>query len=357
MTLVTVSPRNKFRFSEREIDGVRIIESPSLLPMPARNGLDPYDVLRRILKLRSFHFDIVHAFDCRPSVIYPALFIKKTRSALLFTDWADWWARGGAAGDRRGLILISKMLSPVETHFEEFYRRSAHGQTTINDVLRERAIGLGVNPERVITIPSGADTDNIKPLKKSACRKRLGIDSGRPVAGFVGYAPYDMKYMLDAFGHLVRRIPEALLILAGEFPFYINSFIKNLHFKRNLVVTGPLPYNELQYVLGASDVLLLPYLNRLTNRGRWPNKIGDYLSAGRPVVTNPTGDFARVFKNLNFIRMAGESSHEFADAIEEILLGKEDKEELGIAARAFAEKEMDWKVMTDRLFAFYRLSC
>lgn len=353
VTLVTVSPTRKFRFSERKVDGVRILESPSLLPMPARSGLDPYDVLRRIIKLRKCHFDIVHAFDCRPSVIYPALYIKKTQSALLFIDWADWWVKGGAAGDRKGLITISRLLSPVEIHFEESYRKFAHGQTTINDVLKNRAAGLGFDPERIVTIPSGADTDSIKPLEKRTCRERLGIDPKRPVAGFVGYAPYDMKYMLEEFGHVVKRIPEALLILAGEFPLYINSLLKKFAFRNNLLLTGSLSYREIPYVIGASDVLLLPYRDRLTNQGRWPNKIGDYLSAGRPVVTNPTGDFARIFKNRDFVLMVGESTGEFADGVERMLRRRDDLHALGTAARSFAENKLDWSAPTERLLEFY----
>ena len=95
VTLVTTSRSERFSARSYARDGVEIIEAPDVLSGRARTGWDPYNTLVRIRTLNDRDFDIVHAFDSRPAVIYPALATAKRSKAAFFMDWADWWGRGG----------------------------------------------------------------------------------------------------------------------------------------------------------------------------------------------------------------------------------------------------------------------
>jgi hypothetical protein len=59
--LLTIAPRERWTFRERDIDGVRVIETPDLLVGMTRTGWDPYDTFRRSQFLKHRH----RPFLCR----------------------------------------------------------------------------------------------------------------------------------------------------------------------------------------------------------------------------------------------------------------------------------------------------
>ena len=77
-----------------EFEGMRLVETPDLFRGPLRSGWDPWNTINRIRWLKNERFDLVHAFESRPVVIYPALFACR-QGASFFMDWADWFGNGG----------------------------------------------------------------------------------------------------------------------------------------------------------------------------------------------------------------------------------------------------------------------
>jgi glycosyltransferase involved in cell wall biosynthesis len=354
VTAITGSPSRRLRATRITRQGVNIWETPALFPMPLRCGYDPAETLTRMWMLRHASFDVVHAFDCRPSVIYPALQLAGRNHGRLFTDWADWWAPDGAAHERPEFKLISRFSIQIETYYEVHFRNRAVGQTVINRALEERAHALGCPPDRLLRLRSGADTDAIRPLDLTASRRGLGLELDRPMALFAGYAMYDVDYMLEAFALLLRHRPRTQLCLLGEIPASLRQQARILVPGNALCLPGPVPFADLPRWLSAANVLLLPYRDRLTNRGRWPNKIGDYLAAGRPVVTHPTDEFGDLFAGRDFVQLSGDTPGAFADAIERVLAEPDRWASRCAQARAFAEQEMDWAPLAGSLTDFYK---
>src|SRR5262245_8523035 len=70
--LMTISPERRSGFETRTEDGVRIIDSPDLMVGLLRSGWDPWDTVCRLLYLHHSRYDVVHGFDGRPVVRYPA---------------------------------------------------------------------------------------------------------------------------------------------------------------------------------------------------------------------------------------------------------------------------------------------
>ena len=105
VTLLAIDPHARLRFSAVERGGVEVVGSPDLLSGIGRTGWDPWDVARRIGYVWRREYDLVYAFDSRPAVVAPALAYQRRHGVPLMMDWADWWGRGGAIGERRfGLI-------------------------------------------------------------------------------------------------------------------------------------------------------------------------------------------------------------------------------------------------------------
>ena len=353
VTVVTISESNRLRFRTENLQGVRVVESPDLLAGKGRTGWDPYDTIRRtLLALTGETFDIVHAFDCRPAVIVPALALKRFRGVKLVSDWADWWGRGGII-EERGRILRWTM-GAVETFFEEFFRPFADGLTVTSRALQDRAAGLGIPRGRIRYIPSGADTETIRPMDKIHSRKLLGLPENGPIVEFIGFVNYDFDCMIRSFPFVQEAFPEATLLLVGQPSPLTPKISKACGITRGIRETGVVPFEKLSVYLACADVLLLPFTDKICNIGRGPIKLGDYMAAGRPIVTQPVGDLRFVFdENEPIGVLAGDTPEEFGRAVCELLANPDRAERLGRNARRLAEERYAWPILAAELERYY----
>ena len=351
--LLTISPTERLRFRETVSDGVHVIETPDLLVGMTRTGWDPYDTWRRSRFLKRRRYDLIHAFDCRPAVILPALTQRRRDGATLLTDWADWWGRGGVI-DERPNKLIKLTFEPIETYFEEHYRTQADGLTVISDALHRRAIQLGVRPDRITHISGGADIEHIQPGDRFAARRALGIPQTGPIVGFSGFVHYDLALLLGAFDHLARMRADVRLLLTGARSPLVRQYAERGGWTDRVIEAGVIDYSILPQYHAAVDVFALPYANKLANRGRWPNKIGDYLAAGRPIVSNPVGDIKELFAAYNIGYLTDETPEAFAAGLALALDDTTSASAKGQTARYVAERVLSWGGLSVRLEEHYR---
>lgn len=349
-TIVTNSPHNRLRFEEYELEEIRIIRSPDLLWGILRTGWDPMNVLRRYRYLKNQKFDIIHAFDNRPAVILPALKLKKRWSCPLVSDWCDWWGRGGAITFRKNKIL-NRMFEPIETFFEEYYRKDADFLTVISRPLKERAIRLGYPARKIEVIPPLVDTEKIFPVNQKEARKRLGLPEGCPIIIFSGFVLYDLELVLEAFRLVHREIPNCLLLLTGGIPKLAAK-----HSDLPVFNFGFVSQEKLRDCLGASDLCLLPLTDCLTNRARFPHKIGHYLAAGRPVMSNPVGEAGQLIGERQVGFLTDGEPTAFADGICRALCDLDKLAAVGMWARHVAEDYLSGDRYADRLVGIYK-SC
>ncbi len=116
-----------------------------------------------------------------------------------------------------------------------------------------------------------------------------------------------------------------------------------------------MPFEELPRYLACGDVLLLPFTDKICNIGRGPIKLGDYMSAGRPIVTQPVGDLRSMFQNDDPMGLlVGDKPREFANGICELLADPDRAEQYGRNARRLAEEKYSWLKVTERLESYYQ---
>ena len=141
--------------------------------------------------------------------------------------------------------------------------------------------------------------------------------------------------------------------MAGRrFPI-LESIVAAAGFSDQLVRLGMLDRPDLAEAMACADVLLLPYTNRPVNLHRYPNKLGDYLSAGRAIVTNPTGDLGRLVGRERVGLLASDTPEAFASAIKQLFDQPELADELGQRGRQLAESKLDWRFLAAGLESFY----
>lgn len=330
--------------------GVTLVETPDWLRGPLRSGWDPYNTLARVRWGRERHFDLVHAFESRPTVIYPALAWQR-RGAKLVMDWCDWFGRGGSVEERPN-PLMRAVLRPVETYFEDHFRARAQGTTVINSTLRERAIALGVPPRSIFHLPNGSDVDVLKPIPQDEARRRLGWPLDAPVIGYIGAIfRRDAELMAQAFDVIRQREPRARLLLAG----YCNIDVARLVAEPGAVIrSGHIDYGQVSLYLSACDVCWLPLRDSGANRGRFPLKLNDYMAVGKPVAATAVGDVPELVQRGGFGVVCGDEPAALAEGVLTLLSDRAGREALGRRGRALAEGEFRWEQIADRLAGFYQ---
>jgi glycosyltransferase involved in cell wall biosynthesis len=347
VTLVTTSSDRRSSGHEWEWNGVRIIEAPDLLTGPARTGWDPWNTAWRIRRLTREPFDLIHAFDSRPAVILPALAVRRQCGAPLFLDWADWWGRGGTIQERSGWA-VRTFFTPVETWFEEAFRRDATAHTTIVETLSDRCAGLGVDRARIRWLPNGCEPPAGEPVAQADARQQLGL-SDAPLLLHLGVAfPADATFLFDAFRRVRSAAPDAQLALVGRYRGVVPADLS-----RCVIRTGFVSDSTLTHWLAAADVGLLVLRDTIASRGRWPGKLSDYLTGGVPVVMPRVGAAADYMADAGVARLSAPSPTDFADTVIELLNDGAARSRLAKHARQLAASELSWSSVAGQLLSFY----
>jgi glycosyltransferase involved in cell wall biosynthesis len=357
VTMVVTADTERLKIKENMENGVHYVEIPDLLWGRLRSGWDPWNALVKIWYLgqQNAIFDLVHIFETRPSTIFPTLHFLKKKPAPLVADWVDWW------GGKEGVISVLRpywyriTLGHVEEFFEEHFRTRVHGTTVITSALRDRAISLGVNPESILVLPGGTKPEVFPSLAQLVCRSQVPLDLSSPLLGFASFDSHlDLDLILQALKIVRGQYSRIKLLVTGRPSNALRQKIIVDELEENVIFTGLVPLDQLMLYLGCCDVCLLPLAAKDYNRGRWPNKLTDYMLAGRPVVANPIGDVEQVVRDNEIGLLAKWDPQDFANKVMFLIDHPDFANKLGDNARHLAEGEFAWMNLSSKLESFYQ---
>lgn len=351
VTLATTSANARMGIRRELHRGVSVVEFPALLGGRARSGWDVLDALRRLMAVMRYSMgqpDVIHAFDCRPTVILPALLLARTAQAPLVIDWADWWGRGGTIETRDMKKIVRFLVRGPETWFEESFRTRATRTTVISSGLADRVHSLGVPRETITLLPQGCDTENITPREAWDARRRLGLPSDPPIIGYAGtLLTSDSDLLVRVFHSIRTRNADARLLLIGHQRARLPDV-------PGMIRAGFVPRDKLSDYLGACDLLVLPMADTIANRGRWPSKVNDYFSSGRPTVSTPVGDVQFVLTGRSVGALGQVEDSSFASVCQTLIDDPQKRTEMGLNARRLAENDLSWYRLGDLLLNVYQ---
>lgn len=354
VTLLCISDAARLGIKERFIDGVRYVEMPDLLPGKLRTGWDPWDGFNRWLWLRkNFDFDLVHAFETRPATIHPLQLAMRKQKIPLVIDWIDWWGRGGIITTNRPQ-WYQVLFGAFETFYEEHFRTMADATTVICTALGHRAEGLGVHPDSIFKVPIGADMETIPYVDSYTYRADFGLSTTDRIALFSAMdATMDVELVFDAAKKVKEKCPSFRLVMTGNGADSLTKQAVGKGIGDVFIHLGRLPQEDFVKALTCADVFLLPFADKIYNRGRWPCKIGDYLAAGRPIISNPVGEVREIMQKHQVGVLTKFTPEAFAEGILQILNDPEQAAKMGRAARQVAETDLAWDGIIDELERSY----
>jgi glycosyltransferase involved in cell wall biosynthesis len=332
--------------------GVHILQLRDIFPAHLRNaGLSPLDLSGRLAHINHESYDIIHAFDHRPSSAWPAL-LRPDKGVPFVSDWADLWGDGGLASQRTGISKL--VLSSFDSYFEPFTRRHCDAVTAISQELIRRATALGLPSERVVLVGVGAQADRIYPLDPVTYRPDYGIPPNAKVLVYCGFAGHDFELIEQAFIPLAQRHPNVHLLMTGKTIGDFEELVVKNDVEKQVHILGIVPYEKLGEVLACGDVMLLPYGRNMVNIARFPNRFGEYIAAGRAILTNAVGELGEVVMREGIGLATAPEPQAFAHGMEELLNDPERCAEMGARARQLAETRYSWRRWADEVDELYK---
>lgn len=210
-------------------------------------------------------------------------------------------------------------------------------------------VKCGARPDRIVHVPNGVDlmqAGPVRPLPTGATCTFL-------YAGAIGVAN-GLDTVVEAAARLVKSAPAVRIVLLGEGP--------ELHRLRaevarrglgNVEFRAPVPKAAVHEVLAGADAFLMVLRDSpVFQWGISPNKLFDYLAAGRPVVFAVNTPVDLVTAAGAGIRADPSSATDLARAMVEMaLLPRAARAEMGLRGRAWVEEHHDVEKLAQRFGA------
>jgi len=144
-------------------------------------------------------------------------------------------------------------------------RRQCDAWVAVSVAVQLQLLEYGIDHWRTEVIPNGMDTEVFRPLEESerrAARKRFGLPARGALIGCAGTlrSIKGQDVLLQAFAHVYRRIPDAILVLAGIGPMErkLRRMADELRVSDRLRMLGQLGESDLRAFHGCLDVAVQP---------------------------------------------------------------------------------------------------
>jgi glycosyltransferase involved in cell wall biosynthesis len=241
-------------------------------------------------------------------------------------------------------VLTNPIIIGLARWLEKFlYARATH--ILVNSpAYKTYILEKGIPEKKVTFIPYGTDVDMFNPdVNGTIIRKELGLEDKFTVvyAGALG-AANDIYTVLRAADRL-RNEPKIRFVLFGDGKERVHiereSHRLNLD---NVIFAGVLPKKEMPLVLASSDVCLAILQNIKMFRTTYPNKVFDYMAAGRATVLVIDGVIREVIETSHggvFVEPGDDAA--LANAILELSKDPQRVRQMGMNAREYLVKHLD----------------
>jgi len=231
--------------------------------------------------------------------------------------------------------------------------RKAAWVTACSEDLRQRAVELGCDPEKIVTIPYGVDTETFQPntRRKSEFRKLLRdkirvkqkiiLAVGRLVEkkGFI--------HLLEAARGLVQNRKDFLIVIAGDgdLKMHLKRKAIELEVNKNIFFAGNVEREDLPLYFSGCDILVVPSVRDSSgNVDGLPNVLMEGLASGCAIIASDIAGIPNVITDgENGILTPPADSAELKDAIIKLLEDDDLRRQLGAEARHQCLNLYTWK--------------
>ncbi|MBE7432317.1 MAG: glycosyltransferase family 4 protein [Anaerolineales bacterium] len=332
-------------YTEQNIDGIRVFRS---YMYPAIH--------------RSYFWRVIAFFSFMFSSILTALHLKNVDLVLgttppIFQAVSAWVV---AALRRKPFLLEVRDLWPefgismgvlknpiiiaLSRWLENFLYKRADHILVNSPAYREYMLAKGVPANKVTYIPYGTDVDMFNPsIDGSSIRKELNLEDKFVVlyAGALGQAN-DIDTLLRAAERLKKEERINFLLFGdGKEKTRLEAEAQNKNLT-NVIFAGTRPKKDMPRIVASADVCLAILQDIPAFRTTYPNKVFDYMAAGRAsiiVIDGITRDLIESSNGGVYVHPADDAM--LAQKILELSQNPAQVKEMGANAREYLVKNLD----------------
>lgn len=340
----------KFPYRVEIRDKVKIISFPDFLPKKILGlGFGGLSILLKLLYVTNKKFDIVHSDNHRPSAAFPCVWNRLIYKAKYISEWWDNYGRGGQYDNKHWLFKMFLGWYEIRTEIKNHLK--ADGVVVLSEETRERAISNKIDDRKITIIHGGANIDYIDYYEPFNSKHD---NQPKITFGYIGMSDGELVD-LEPFIKAFSRCSKKMDIIFQTFGKKISRANKSKYELTKMLESGWVNYFNNADALSRIDVYILIKANNAINKAGWPNKLGDYLAAGRPVLLNPYGDLCWFSqKHPKGLILTEWNESDIEKKINDIYNGKYDLNQMGKYNRRIAENEYSWMSQSSKLEKFYK---
>lgn len=250
--------------------------------------------------------------------------------------------------DHLHTLLPNELTRKTAKQFEKQTLKGADQIFVINQGLKDYAVEMGGDINKISVIPAGVDLEKFNPqVDGSSIRDKYGIKKDDILLFFMGWI-YDFSGMKEVAESLSTTDNENIkLMIVGDGDLYkpLLKMKSEKNLDGKLILTGKIPFEEIPGHIAAADICLLPAYKNEIMMNIVPIKIYEYMAMGKPVIATNLPGIQKEFgldSGINYI----ENSN---DALEKsICLNKTNKIKAeGVKAHSYVH-DLSWDSITDQ---------
>lgn len=241
-------------------------------------------------------------------------------------------------------VLTNPALVRIARWLEAFLYGRADLLVVNSPAYRDYLLRRGIPEVKVRFVPNGVDASMFEPSARGeTLRREWGCD-GKTVALYAGaLGPANDIPTLLAAAESLRSEPSLAIVLVGDGKdrpkLEEAARAKGLS---NVLFAGTLPKRRMPEALAACDVGVAILRDIPMFRTTYPNKVFDYMAAGRPTVLAIDGVIRDVIEEAEGGAFVPPGNAEaLAEAIRALARNAEMRARMGASARAFVEKRFN----------------
>ena len=300
-----------------------------------------------------FRPDIVIASSTYPLDIFPAYLISRFSKAKLIFEVHDLWPLTpielGAMPKWHPFIVILQIA-------EDFAYKHADKVISILPKALDYMVSRGLDPKKFIHIPNGIDIEEWQSFNAQLPEEHKEIieklkKEGKFLVCYAGAhgVANALDYFIESAVYL-RDLPVSL-VLVGQGPERekLQRYVieNNLN---NVIFLQPVSKDSIPNLLNKMDILYISLRKSpLFRFGVSPNKLFDYMMAGKPIIHAISAGNDLVAESGCGISIPPEDPVAIAEAIKKLIdMSPLEREEMGRRGREYVIKNHDYKVLAKR---------
>ncbi len=271
--------------------------------------------------------------------------VSRLRRTRFILEVRDLWPESALA---TGLLTNPTAIGVMNRMANYCYGR-ADRVIALTDGIRDGVIAAGVAPNAVSLITNGIDPPDT-PMDPSVVSLPVGPDIF--VAMFVGqHGTYSALFTVLEAASLLRSDRQIHIALVGDGDRKADLIERAAQLElTNVSFSGPIPKRDVPSWLARADACLLTYQDAPLFGGALPNKLFDYMGAGRPIVAAvPAGEAARAVGQAGCgIVTPAEDAPALAAALQTLAGDREAARAMGAAGVAWVHTHHDRRELAAR---------